>query len=83
MVTAARRQAGDTRLHAGVQQHWSVGEKTGTGDDGTAADSGMFWPLNGDGIVVMALITSPTVTRDAQSAAIVDVETAVVAASQS
>jgi beta-lactamase class A len=37
-------KTGGARLRAGVPQDWRVGEKTGTGDNGTANDIGLFWP---------------------------------------
>ena len=70
-------RTGGARLRAGVPQGWLVGEKTGTGDNGTANDVGVLWPPQGGGLVVTAFVTGSPATRDAQSAAIADVARAV------
>jgi beta-lactamase class A len=35
---------GDRRIRAGVPPGWPVGDKTGTGDYGSASDLGLVWP---------------------------------------
>ncbi|HUV96011.1 MAG TPA: class A beta-lactamase, partial [Acidobacteriaceae bacterium] len=35
---------GEQRLRAGVPKNWKVGDKTGSGDHGTANDVGILWP---------------------------------------
>lgn len=35
---------GDARIRAGVPAGWQVGDKTGSGDYGTANDAGVLWP---------------------------------------
>jgi beta-lactamase class A len=35
---------GAKRIRAGVPANWQVGDKTGTGDYGTANDIGVLWP---------------------------------------
>lgn len=37
---------GDKRLRAGVPKDWKVGDKTGSGDHGTANDVAILWPPN-------------------------------------
>jgi beta-lactamase class A len=37
-------KTGDTRLRAGVPHDWRVGDKTGTGERGTANDVAVLWP---------------------------------------
>jgi len=37
-------KTGDTRLRAGVPRDWRVGDKTGTGERGTANDVAVLWP---------------------------------------
>ncbi|MEX8194834.1 class A beta-lactamase [Comamonas guangdongensis] len=37
-------RTGDKRLRAGMPSEWSVGGKTGTGENGTACDSIIIWP---------------------------------------
>ncbi len=73
-------KTGDARLRAGVPPGWRVGDKTGTGERGTANDVGVLWPPGRSPVVVTAFITGSTATPDAQSAAIADVARAVVLA---
>ena len=73
-------KTGDARLRAGVPPGWRVGDKTGTGERGTANDVGVVWPPGRGPIVITAFITGATATPDAQSAAIADVARAVVLA---
>ncbi len=71
-------KTGDARLRAGVPRGWRVGEKTGTGDNGTANDVGIIWPPQHNGVVVTAFVTGSTAARDVQDTAIADVARAVV-----
>lgn len=73
-------KTGDARLRAGVPPGWRVGDKTGTGERGTANDVGVFWPPGRAPVVVAAFITGSAAPPDAQSAAIADVARAVVLA---
>ena len=73
-------KTGDTRLRAGVPPGWRVGDKTGTGERGTANDVGVFWPPGRAPVVVTAFITGSDAPPDAQSAAIADVARTVVLA---
>lgn len=73
-------KTGDARLRAGVPPGWRVGDKTGTGERGTANDVGVFWPPGRGPVVVAAFITGSAATPDAQGAAIADVARAVVLA---
>jgi beta-lactamase class A len=73
-------KTGDARLRAGVPQSWRVGDKTGTGDHGTANDVGVFWPPERKPVVVTALITGSNAALDAQSAAIAEVAQGIVLA---
>lgn len=50
-------KTGDTRLRAGVPRDWRVGDKTGTGDNGTYNDIGVFWPPGRKPIVVTVYLT--------------------------
>ncbi len=43
---------GDKRIRAGVPPDWQVGDKTGTGDYGTANDIAVLWPPSRKPIVV-------------------------------
>ncbi|MBV9980213.1 class A beta-lactamase [Bradyrhizobium sp.] len=40
-------KTGDARLRAGVPRDWRVGDKTGTGERGTANDVAVLWPSGG------------------------------------
>lgn len=73
-------KTGDARLRAGVPPGWRVGDKTGTGERGTANDVGVLWPPGRGPVVVAAFITGSAAPPDAQSAAIADVARAVVLA---
>jgi beta-lactamase class A len=51
---------GDARLRAGLPGAWKVGDKTGTGDNGTAADIAIIWPKGRGPILVTAYIAEAT-----------------------
>ncbi|MFT8247306.1 class A beta-lactamase [Roseomonas sp. BN140053] len=72
-------RTGGTRLRAGVPTGWRVGEKTGTGERGTANDIGILWPPGRRPIVVTAFITGATAPLDGQNAAIAEVARVVAA----
>jgi beta-lactamase class A len=61
-------QTGAQRLRAGVPAVWREGDKTGTGDHGTANDVAIFWPPARAPIVVAAYATGMTVSSTAQEA---------------
>jgi beta-lactamase class A len=48
---------GAARIRAGVPADWQVGDKTGTGDYGTANDIGLLWPPRRAPIVVAIYTT--------------------------
>ena len=73
-------KTGDARLRAGAPPGWRVGDKTGTGERGTANDVGVRWPPGRSPVVVTAFITGSTAPPDARSAAIAEVARAVVLA---
>jgi beta-lactamase class A len=73
-------KTGDKRLRAGVPQGWRVGDKTGTGERGTANDVAMVWPADRAPFVVTAYLTGATVSADRQDAAIAAVGRAVTTA---
>lgn len=75
-------KTGDARLRAGLPQDWRVGEKTGTGDHGTANDVGILWPPQRRPMIVTAFITGSNTMPEAQSVAIADVARAIVSALQ-
>jgi beta-lactamase class A len=73
-------KTGDARLRAGFPQDWRIGDKTGTGDRGTANDIAIAWPPGRKPIIVAVYLTEATVSPDRQSAAIADVARAIDAA---
>jgi beta-lactamase class A len=54
-----RCETGKARLRAGLPTSWRVGDKTGTGDNGTAGDIAVAWTPAGP-IVVAAYLTGAT-----------------------
>lgn len=79
LTPAARAQAiawlvanttGGARLRAGLPSTWRVGDKTGTGENGSANDIGVLWPRAGRRpILVTSYLTGATVPQAAQYAA--------------
>jgi beta-lactamase class A len=66
-------ETGTQRLRAGVPATWREGDKTGTGDRGTANDVAIFWPPQRAPIVVAAYATGMTVSASAQDAILANV----------
>lgn len=74
-------KTGDTRLRAGLPKEWQVGDKTGTGDNGSANDIGVLWPRAGrPPILVTSYLTGATVDRTEQYAVHAAVARAIAAA---
>ncbi|MEV0909418.1 class A beta-lactamase [Streptomyces hokutonensis] len=48
------------RFHAGLPATWTIADKTGSGDYGTANDVGIAWTEAGDPVVLAVLTTKPT-----------------------
>lgn len=65
----ATRTSG-ARLRAGLDEGWRLADKTGTGDNGTANDVGIYWTPTGEPIVLCVFLTAARSDRVAQSAAI-------------
>jgi len=66
-------RTGDARLRAGLPANWRVGEKTGTGGNGTTNDVGIFWPPGRNPIYLSAYLTetaAPPAQREATLAAV-------------
>lgn len=59
-------RTGGKRLRAGVPKEWRVGDKTGSGDNGTANDVAILWPPGHVPIVVAVYLTGATVDSDAR-----------------
>lgn len=72
---------GGTRLRAGLPSGWRVGDKTGSGENGTANDIGVLWPTGGRRpILVTSYLTGAKVPQAAQHAAHAQVARAIAAA---
>lgn len=66
-------RTGDARLRAGLPRDWRVGDKTGSGERGTANDVGIVWPPDRAPVIVAAYLTectAPPKARDATLAAV-------------
>jgi len=66
-------KTGDARLRAGLPRGWRVGDKTGSGERGTANDIGIIWPPGRAPIVVAVYLTEtskPDEQRNATLAAV-------------
>jgi beta-lactamase class A len=64
---------GDKRLRAGVPKNWKVGDKTGSGDHGTANDVGILWPPGQPPLLAAVYLTGATVDPAAREATIAGV----------
>jgi beta-lactamase class A len=66
-------KTGDARLRAGLPKDWRVGDKTGTGHNGTANDVGVIWPPGRKPLVVGVFITGTKAPLAERNAAIAEV----------
>ncbi|MBX9931124.1 MAG: class A beta-lactamase [Methylobacterium sp.] len=64
---------GAKRLRAGVPAQWRVGDKTGSGDDGTTNDVAVLWPPERPPILVAAYYTGSQASGDERSAVLAEV----------
>lgn len=72
---------GGTRLRAGLPAGWRVGDKTGTGQNGTVNDIGVIWPGGARRpILVTSYLTGAKGTSATQHAVHADVARAIAAA---
>lgn len=72
-------KTGDTRLRAGLPPGWRVGDKTGTGEHGTANDVAVIWPPQRAPIILAAYLTQASVSSERQNAIIAAIAQAVAA----
>jgi beta-lactamase class A len=70
-------KTGDTRLRAGVPAGWIVGDKTGTGGQGSNNDVGVIWPPGREPLIVTAYLTESPGPAERRNAAIAAVASAV------
>ncbi|UIJ70976.1 class A beta-lactamase [Aurantimonas sp. HBX-1] len=73
-------KTGDARLRAGVPKDWDVGDKTGTGDRGTANDVAILYPPKREPVIVSVYVTETEAAIGERNAAIAEVGRAVAAA---
>ncbi len=66
-------KTGDARLRAGLPKDWRVGDKTGTGDYGTANDVAVIWPPGRKPLVVSVYVTQTKASLDDRNAVIAEV----------
>jgi beta-lactamase class A len=72
-------KTGDTRLRAGLPAGWRIGDKTGTGEHGTANDVAVIWPPQRPPIMVAVYLTQASVPVERQNAIIAAVAQALAA----
>lgn len=60
-------KVGDKRIRAGLPSTWRVGDKTGSGDNGTANTIGILWPPNRAPILAAVYYTGSTESVDARN----------------
>jgi beta-lactamase class A len=66
-------KTGNARLRAGLSATWRIGDKTGTGDHGTANDIAILWPPDRAPILVAAYFTESTRSDDERNAVLAEV----------
>ncbi|WP_437760826.1 class A beta-lactamase [Sorangium sp. So ce1389] len=64
-----RATTGLARLRAGLPKEWTVGDKTGTGENGAANDVAVAWPPSRAPIVIACFVKAPSASADARNAA--------------
>jgi beta-lactamase class A len=86
LSTASRQQlitwltgnkTGDARIRAGLPAGWRIGDKTGSGEHGTANDVGVIWPPGRAPIVATVYLTNTTTSAERRNIAIADVGRAI------
>jgi beta-lactamase class A len=65
-------KTGARRLRAGLPADWRVGDKTGTGNNGTANDVAIAFPPGRAPILIAAYYTESTIPDDARNAVIAE-----------
>lgn len=71
---------GATRLRAGLPSSWRIGDRTGTGDNGSANDIAICWPPNRAPILIASYFTGSHASDADRSAALAEVGRIVAAA---
>jgi beta-lactamase class A len=73
-------RTGDERIRAGVPRDWRVGDKTGTGNNGTANDVAILWPPGRAPLLLAVYLTGSRARPEARNAAIAEVARAMATA---
>jgi beta-lactamase class A len=73
-------KTGGTRLRAGLPDGWRVGDKTGSGENGTTNDVGVVWPPERAPIIVSIYLTQTLATGEQRNATLAAVGRAIAAA---
>lgn len=63
-------KTGDTRIRAGLPTGWRVGDKTGTGENGTANDVAVIWPQQRVPVIITVYLTQAKVPSEKRNATI-------------
>lgn len=73
----AANETGAQRLRAGVPADWAVGDKTGSGDQGTANDIAILRPPGRAPILVTVYLTQSSASMEARNATLASVGAAI------
>lgn len=66
-------KTGDAKLRAGLPHDWTVGDKTGGGENGTMADVAVIWPMGRQPIIVAVYMTETTASFEDRNAGIAEI----------
>ena len=68
-----RNKTGDRRLRAGLPANWLVGDKTGSGGNGSTNDVAVIWPPGRGPILLASYLTQTSAAPEVRDAALADV----------
>jgi len=66
-------KTGDKRLRAGLPENWRVGDKTGSGDNGSTDDIAVIWPSGRAPVIVAAYFTESTAPAETRNSILAEV----------
>jgi beta-lactamase class A len=75
-------KTGGARMRARLDKDWQVGDKTGSGENGTTNDVGLMWPPNREPVVVSIYFTGTSRNSDQRNATLAAVGYAISTAIQ-
>jgi beta-lactamase class A len=76
-------ETGATRLRAGLPKDWKVGDKTGSGDNGTTNDIAVIWLPRRAPVLVTAYLTGSPLSPEARDAILAEIGRSVAGAIES